>query len=470
MKLSIALTILLIVSHAATSVAAQAPSLPDEEEGQVCILIAYGWNGSPTEIKQIKEIPVPESYKTGKGGACGGPVDASYLIKWHLRYGNEDTVQQALSFIEKRDGTSDAISAQLERDLTSALVELESEFEVQDEREDSRLDGSQPEKLRSFVANTPAVNKLRLVKNTLNSDLLNRINLYLSTAEIFRSKRFATKARNIFTQYQAIETRLLPTRDGGRPELDPYVSSALEVVQDSSSRDLTSMEIDLRLAVLEAQLTPSAETFESAREALKRRHRPAYANAPKEAFSGGDDFCDLYEERHLNDWEREIAMACKEDDAFVPKAMAYGYADAMLAILTDSDQRAFGKWDWEDYVILHQKDMIYNTGQRNYMTGDNERIINLKLAVADRHFAKSKAKEGGRWSYEEAWRLLAELSPLTNPSENPIRFRQIAERAIAVDEVMQNEEKGWQEQHAQLLAYYRLNLQNLDKLAVGDVS
>lgn len=470
MKLSTALAILLIVSHAATSVAAQALSPPDEEEGQVCILIAYGWNGSPAEIKQINEIPVPNSYKTGKGGACGGHVDASYLIKWHLRYGNKDTVQQALSFIEKRDGTSDAISAQLERNLTSALIELEREFEVEDEREDSRLDASQPDKLRSFLANSPAINKLSVVKNTLNSDLLDRINLYLSTAEIFRSNRFATKARTIFTQYQAIETRLLPTRDGGRPDLDTNVSSALEVVQDSSSRDLTSMEIDLRLAVLEAQLTPSAETFDSAREALKRRHRPAYANAPKEAFGGGDDFCDLYEERFLNDWEREIAKACKEDYAFVPKAMAYGYADAMLAILTDSDQRAFGKWDWQDYVILHQKDMIYNSGQRSYMTGDNERVINLKLAVADRHFAKSKAKQGGRWSYEEAWRLLAGLAPLVNPAENPVRFRQIAERAIAVNAMMQKEDKGWEQQHAQLLAYYRLNLQNLDKVAVGDVS
>jgi len=252
--------------------------------------------------------------------------------------------------------------------------------------------------------------------------------------------------------------------------LDPYVSSALEFVQDSSSGDLTSMEIQLRLAVLDAQLTPSPATFDSAREALKRRYRPAYANAPKEAFSGGDDFCDIYEERHLNDWEREISSACKSDNAFVPKAMAYGYADAMLAILTDSDQRAFGKWDWEDYVIIHQKDMIHNSGQRHYVTGDNDRVINLKLAVADRHFAKSKVKEGGRWSYEEAWRLLAELSPLINPSENPVRFRKVAERAIAVDAMMQIEEKGWQEQHAQLLAYYRLNLQNLDKLAVGDVS
>jgi hypothetical protein len=470
MKLSIALAILLILTHAKTSAVAQAPSPPDEEEGQICILVAYGWNGSPTETKQIKEIPVPKSYKAKKGSACGGYVDASYLIRWHLRYGNEDTIQQALSFIEKRDRTSDAISAQLGRDLTSALLDLENEFEVEGEKENSRLDLSQPDRLRSFLANTPAVNKLALVKNTLNFDLLNRIDLYLSAAEIFQSNLFATKARNIFTQYQAIETRLLPMRDSGRPDLDPYVSSALEVVQDSSSRDLTSMEIELRLAVLEAQLTPSTQTFDSARETLKRRHKPAYANAPKEAFSGGDDFCDLYEERHRNDWEREIAKACKADYAFVPKSMAYGYADAMLAILTESDQRGFGKWGWEDYVILHQKDMIYNSGQRNYMTGDNERVINLKLAVVDRHFAKSKAREGGRWSYEEAWRLLAELSSLINPAENPNRFRQIAERAIAVDAVMRNEDKGWQDKHAQLLAYYRLNLRNLDRLAIGDVS
>ena len=122
-----------------------------------------------------------------------------------MRYGDEDTVQQALSFIEKRDGTSDAISAKLDRDLTDALAALDKEFAAEDEKEDSRLDDSQSEKLRSYVANTPAVNKLRFVKNTLNFDFLNRIDLYLSTAEVFQSSRFATKARNIFTQYEGIE-------------------------------------------------------------------------------------------------------------------------------------------------------------------------------------------------------------------------------------------------------------------------
>ena len=468
MKLSSALSLLLIASNVPTSADAKIQSLPDEE-GQICILIAYGWNGSPDEIRRIREIPVPKSYVTKKGGACGGHVDANYLIRWHLRYGDENTVQQALRFIEKRNGTSETISAQLDRDFTNALGELNKELQVEDKREASRLDVSEPEKLQSFIANTPSVAKLSRIKDSLNSDLLNRINLYLSAAEIFRSKRLAAQARDVFTQYEAIERWLLPSRDGGNPNIDPFVSRALEYVQDSSSRDLTSMEIELRLAVLEAQLTPSTEMYDRAGEVLKRRHQPAYANAPKEAFSGGDDFCDLYEERFRNDWEREIAKACKDDDAFVPKAMAYGYADAMLAILTDKGQREIGKWNWEDYVILHQKDMIYNSGQRNYLTGDNERVINLKMAVVDRHFAQSKSKENGWRNYETAWRLLAEISTLVNPAENPVRFRQIAERAIAVDAMTQNEEKGWQEQHAYLLGYYRLNLQNLDKLAVGDV-
>lgn len=470
MKLSIALAALLIVGNAPTAAAAQA-SAPVEEEGSICLPTLRVWRGTTDEIRQIRQTQVPESYKTGVGGGCGGPILAEFLVAWHLRYGNEDTVQQALRYIEKRDGAFAVISEQLGRDAADALAQLDKELQVEDAREDSRLDNSQPDKIQSFMANTPSVAKLSRIKDTLNLDLLDRINLYLSAAEIFGSKPLLANAREVFTRYDVIEKRLLPTRDGGNPNLDPFVSQALEHVQDSSSRSLTSMEIDLRLAVLEAQLTPSAETFDSAREALKRRHRPAYANAPKEAFGGGDDFCDLYEERFLNDWEREIAKACNEDYAFVPKAMAYGYADAMLAILTDSDQRAFGKWDWEDYVILHQKDMVYNSGQRRYLTGDNERVINLKLVLADRHFSytKAKTKSDGRWSYEEAWRLLAELSSLVNPSENPVRFRQIAERAIAVDAAMQQEEKGWQEQHAPLLAYFRLNLLNLGKLAVGDV-
>jgi hypothetical protein len=462
------LAVLLSVNFAPNFAGAQSPTSAEEVEN-ICMPTLRVWRGTTEDIRQIQQTPVPESFKTGVGGGCGGPIRADFLVGWHLRYGSEDTVQKALRFIEKRDGASDAISGQLGRDLANALAELNIEFQAEDEREDSRLDVSQPDKLRKFITNTPSVAKLRRIKDTLNFDLLDRINLYMSGAEIFRSKQLAARAREIFTQYDAIEKRLLPARDGGSSDKDSFVSQALEYVQDSSSHNLTSLEVELRLAVLEAQLTPDAETIDLAREALNRRHRPAYANAPKVAFGGGDDFCDLNEERFRNEWEREIAKACEDDSSFVNKAMAYGYADSMLAILTDTNQREFGKWDWQDYVVLHQKDMVYNSGQRNYMTGDNERVINLKLVLADQNFSMTKSKREGQWSYEEAWRLLAELSPLVNPAENPVRFRQIAERAIAVDAEMRREEEGWREQHAQLLAYYCLNLQNLDKLATGQV-
>jgi hypothetical protein len=470
MKWRTGLAVLLSVNFAPTFAGAQSSSSVEEEEN-ICMPTLRVWRGTTEDIRQIQQTPVPKSFKTGIGGGCGGPIRADFLVGWHLRYGSEDSAQQALSFIEKRDGASDAISGRLGRDISDALAKLNREFQVVSEKENSRLDVFQPDKLRSLIANSPSVNKLRRIKDTLNFDLLDRIDLYLSGAEIFGSKQLAARAREIFTQYDAIEKKLLPTRDGGSVDLEPLVSLALEDVQDSSSRLLTSMEVELRLAVLEAQLAPDAKAIDHAREALKRRHKPAYANAPKVAFGEGNDFCDLNEESFLNDWEREIAKACKDDDAFANKAMAYGYADAMLGILTDANQMAFGKWDWQGYVVLHQKDMVYNNGQRNYKTGDNEKVINLKLVLADQHFSKTKAKPKGdqRWSYEEAWRLLAELSPLVNPAENPVRFRQIAERAIAVDAEMQREQAGWEEQHAQLLAYYRLNLQNLDKLAIGQV-
>jgi hypothetical protein len=470
MKWRTGLAILLSVNFAPTFAGAQSSSSAEEVEN-ICMPTLRVWRGTTEDIRQIQQAPVPKSFKTGIGGGCGGPIRADFLVGWHLRYGSEETVHEALAFIEKRDGAFEAKARQLDRDISDALAKMNIEFKVEDEREDSRLDLSQPDRLRSFIEKNPSAGKLRVAKDKLNSDLLDRINLYLTAAEMFGSKRLAVRARKVLMLYEVIEKRLLPTRDGGSSEMDPFVSQALEYVQDSSSRSLTSMEVELRLAVLEAQLTPDAKSIDLARETLKRRHQSAYANAPKVAFSGGDDFCDLYEERHLNEWEREIAKACKDDYAFVDKAMAYGYADAMLGILTGSHQRAFGKWDWEDYVVLHQKGMVYKSGQHRYLTGDHERVINLKLALADQHFSKTKAKAKGdrRWTYEEAWRLLAELSPLVNPAENPVRFRQIAERAMAVDAEMQREQAGWEEQHAQLLAYYRLNLQSLDKLAIGQV-
>ncbi len=439
----------------------------DEDEGQICILVAYVWNGTPEDVQRIREQPVPESYKRHKGGACGGRADPSNLIGWHLRYGTETTVEQALRYIEGRDGSAEAMAAGLDRDLTKALTKLDEELNREREAENSRLDLSNPEKQRIFVVNMPSVNDLGGIKNTLNFNLLNNVNLYLSAAEVFKSRRLAAHARKRFASYRAIEEKLLPTRDGGKADMDVHASKALEYVQDSSSRNLTSLEIDLRLAVLEVTLDPSPEKLGEARQTIERRRKPVYANAPKEAFSGGDQFCDLNEERFRNDWEREIAAACKSDYAFVDKAMAYGYADAMLAILTDSEQRFFGMWDWEDYVILHQKDAIHDHEIQGSLAGPDERVVDLKLAVADRNFSKTKAGEKGHWSYETAWQLLTELIPLANPAENPVRFRKIAERAIAVDDQMQKDDKGWGQRHAPLRAYFRLNLKNLDKLAGG---
>jgi hypothetical protein len=459
MRRLFALAFLLSSAVTPSSALAQTALPPEEEgEGQICILIAYRWNGSPDEVRQIQEQPVPQSYVGHKSGACGGRAFPEDIVRWHLLFGSEDTVKEALQFIEKRDGSATGIAAKLKGDLTKALAKLDDELATEDESDDSRLDVSKPEKLGPFIANTPSVNDLRMLKNRLHFELLDRVHLYLSAAEIFQSKPLATQAQKLFALHQEIEAKLLPPRDGGG-DVDIYVSKALEYVQDSSSPDLTSMEIDLRLAVLDAQLDPTPQTLNKASQVLERRRTSVYTDALTVAFEGGDDFCDL------DDREQAIINACRNDNAFVSKAMAYGYADAMLAILTDFS----GRWDWQDYVVLHQQDMIHDSELFSSLTGPDERVVDLKLAVADRNVAKVKAGEKGNWSYERAWQLLSELTPLANPAQNPVRFRKIAERAIAVDAEMQKDDSRWQKGHAQLLAYYRLNLDNLDKLASGQI-
>jgi hypothetical protein len=456
------------------AVAGTQTSTSEKEDDTICLPTLRGWHGKTEDIRQIQQIPVPESYRTGVGGGCGGPIMADFLIAWHLRYGSEDTVQQAMAFIEKRDGAFDALFRRLDKDLSDALAKLNKEFEVEAKRKDSRLNASQPDKFQSFITKSDAADKLSLIKHTLDRNVLDRANLYLNAAEILQSKRLAARAREVFTLYEVIETRLLPKRTDGSSATGPFVSMALEYVEKSSNSGwLTSMEVELRLTVLEALLNPSAETAANAAEVLERHYQAAYAFAPEVVFSGGGEFCDLQEEHFSYDHEFEIAKACKNSHEFFNKVMAYGYADAMLAIVTGDNQRMVG-WDWQEYTAVTQKDMVDNSGQRRSLFGYNDdyfRVINLKLALADKHFANSKAKVkgDGRWSYEEAWRLLSELSSLANPAKDPVRFRQIAERAIAVNAEMEKENEGWRTHNAPLLAYYRLNLQNLEKLTYGEI-
>lgn len=364
------------------------------------------------------------------------------------------------------------MASKMDRSLADALNGLKKELKdahatydkavVKKNSDASALKKALETEIRFLTTSGPSFTKLRSIKDELNREFLNRINLYLTAAEVFRSDILVAKADRLFALHQAMQLRMLPVRLGGQTDKDEDFQNTLEYVEESSTYFLTPMEIDLRIAILQAQLAPSEKTFANARKAIERRYEPALANAPKVAFGGGDDFCDLYEDNFLNDWEREIAYACKYDDAFERKAFAYGYADAMFAILNDlSVPRRFGQWSWDDYVVLYRKSAIYGNSFGGYVSSPEDRVLNLTLALVD--------QKAGHDSNEGAWDLLAELWSMVNPSQNPVRFRQIAERAILIGEELQKKDGGWDRRTAQIMAYYRLNLANLDRLATGQM-
>ncbi|MDE2596672.1 MAG: hypothetical protein KGL44_07340 [Sphingomonadales bacterium] len=472
---------LLLASLVPTILPAQTSHGLGEERATICVPTLRIWTGTIQETGQIHQVPVPESFKTGSGGGCGGPVFAEFLVTWHLRFGDEGSVTDALNFIDARDGEPHAVAARIEREWAMAMAGLTREIERTRADYDNQMDkeGSDPvtlnkafeQRMRALLAGSPSVRRMTGLKDDLQRILLVRANLYLSAAEVFQSRSLAEEAQVIYALHQAIEGKMLPKRDGGTTIDENDIQQALEQIQDHSVPELTSMEIDLRLAVLRAQLYRTPEALSKVRTALDRRYKPAFANAPKVAFGGGDDFCDLRSESFLNDWEREIAAACKDDYAFFPKAMAYGYAESMLGILADSGRASsFGHWDWEDYVTLAQKDVVNGSELHGFILSPEDRVVALKLELADREFKNSMAKTAGKWSLEQAWQYLLEISPMANPVQNPVRFRKIAQLALAVGVELQKQDEGWKQKTAPMMAYYRLNLGNLDKLVVGQTS
>jgi hypothetical protein len=436
-----------------------------ENEETECILAGYIWTGTAEDVRHIKERPVPEGYLQHKSGACSTGPDPADLIRWHLRFGNEETTKTALQFIEKRNGSSDAIIDTLKKDLANALTKLNAELAFTNNSKKSHDKVINPDDLRSFISKSSSVIYLQEAGRTLENQLIDRIHYYLSAAEIFKSKTFLARAQTLFESHQEIEKNLYTQTDKKNLERGAYFKEVLKYVQDNSSgHNLTSFEIDLRLAVLTAQLNFSKESLDKARQLLERRKKSVYLHALNMAYQGGEDFCDILEYGYNKERENEVSKACKEEDNFENKVMAYGYAEAMLGILTDTRVRPF---DWEDYEILHKNSVIFNNFQSDSLTGSEERIVDLKLALVDRHIANYKVRKNENL-LGTAWAMLEELSPLANPAQKPVRFKKIAERAIFIASEMEKED-GKPIRYSQMLSYFRLNLENLEKLAGAQI-
>lgn len=70
--------------------------------GVICVTIARGWAGSSVERAQIKEVPVPRSFRDlFFGEPCTRfSLVLGSLLDWHFKYGDERSTLAALHFLE----------------------------------------------------------------------------------------------------------------------------------------------------------------------------------------------------------------------------------------------------------------------------------------------------------------------------------------------------------------------------------
>lgn len=114
---------------AVLSVAAEAQDtqLPEDI---VCTTHRYFWIGSDDDIKDISSTPVPKSFRQRVEGYGCRNTARSDLIEWHRQYGSEDTLKEALSYLEMSVKTKGVSMVSRRRDSKPTFAQQAEDFTV----------------------------------------------------------------------------------------------------------------------------------------------------------------------------------------------------------------------------------------------------------------------------------------------------------------------------------------------------
>jgi len=415
------------------------------DEGLICLPTRRIWNGSPAEARDIRAVRVPESFKKASGGGCGGPADAEDLIEWHNRFGDATSATGALRFIIQRDGDPEAVARLVTEELRRALEQLDAATA----KNALPATGVSETYLAALPDKGAAARAVGRLMRRMNWDVLRRVEVWLRPAEVFGSKALFEKATAIFAGFRRGESLLAAGNDRRR--------AVIAYIRSQSSSTPTTMEIDLRLAVLAAQIDRRA--IKSLPDTLARYDDADYRNVSDLAFHNGDDFCDLPEDQ---DSQRALGARCRDEYTFRSDALAIGYAESMLNLLSADKPRVV--WSWEHYADVYERDA--KTDGSWSSVSKRDRILSLMIAAADSELAAGTEVDRLD-ALRQASTLLMDAATRAPPFGNAVRFRQIAERALAIDAELARHSDGSGYRDARFISFLRLNLSALDKIVSG---
>ena len=394
-------------------VMAVAPTAAAQDKGEeICVTVAHLWTGTSADVARIATAPVPDSFKRRfEEGGCGRfQLVLSSLTEWNLAFGSEASTSTALDYL-----AADLVPG---RDYIADL-------------------GKQVAMARRAAESDPGTTS-RPSKAALRFDeLVWRVRNYVKLAELYLRA----------AEFYGSTSLLAGAERYAKPALDVQRLRVLSTVSGVSTRQDAILErsevydgqadaLEMHLAVVRAALIRTDREVDAADAVMKTKERPFYRQSAQEAYTHGDDFCDIGDRDDLADYRK----ACDSDN-FEWKAMAWLGMRARLDILKLSlsdDAGAAKSLRWQNIAsTLFRIFAIKRAGQgepramERYSGAENE--ITLRLARADaliRLAAKAVGNNNDGWGragiLSMAMEEMIAAEPLAAPSDTPGRFRQIA--------------------------------------------
>lgn len=419
--------------------------------------VARLWSGTAEDIRTIEAIPVPESYSKGLQ-SCGGPLWSADLMRWHARFGSEDTAWRAFAFIMRRDAyllqEAQAAPAAIRKAMKQASLAIARAANAKDR---------------------DALNRRALTE--LNAALQGPIGQLgapmglalqaLGAADTFRSARFRSLAAEWIAAIEANRADL--AAPGAGPASDPPAAASPSGVLAQLLRDAgLDRSIDnarLQLAVLDAARSLDSDAIARVDALVHKLRTPALDRIEDFAFGAGEDFCDLPDYA-----DEAVTAACEGDFSFEREAKSYLLMKAAAALLHGDDLPA------EGYLRLYERDRKGNGDWETRWLGVDPRILSLKEARAEMLLRKHGLNANGEIApkaniYNIQWGLekLVEVSRMFSPADDVVRFRRIATRALQVDAHI----RAYNRAHEMIsfptldraIAYFRVVLPHLGEIA-----
>lgn len=438
---------------------ASAPAAQDDEGGQViCVSVAHLWWGSSEDVRRIRTIAVPDSFRRiFEGGGCSSwSLVKEMLIDWHLAFGDEASVTAALAYLEANYTRNMPAPAALPRLIAATRSAARSDRPPSH----SRLVQRQGE--------------LRLA----HQNFLFLAQNYLRAADFHQSHALYAKARIYAAAALAGLAAPLPG--------------------DSEDRPNELRDLEMRLALVRAGFTRSPADIAAAQAVLDRNYDPTLAAGAARAEDG--DPCELGDRPD----PEGLRAACNDENDFRGRLTDYWTAQARLDLLKAADPGLFDlrtvrpapngssfvprgegatvptdDWPQPDAfghairLLARQRPDMIPEQARRYDNIDDA-VVLLHLLRADLFARRAAATPVPDPDSQAAYRArelrdaalfdLSEALRIAGPAEQAGRFRQLATRYLEIVAIPSAERIAGNPVHEREAVFLRMALDNLDRI------